>query len=264
MSFEIDLSGRRALVTGAGQHVGRAIARSLASAGAEVAVNDIVTERAESVVAEIQAEGGKAMSAVFDVTAVAEAGPAIESVAADILVNNVGNTGAGNKPGAGAVFAMDRFLESDPKDWNATFNVNLLGVMNCTRSALPAMVDREWGRVITIVSDASRVPERRMAAYSAAKAGAAGFSRAVAAEFGRSGVTANCVSLGTIQSEHMIEAMKEAEPSEQMKKALKPYLLPRLGTPNDPAALVVFLASDLAGWITAQTYPVNGGYSPAL
>lgn len=264
MSFEIDISGRRALVTGAGQHVGRAIARALASAGAEVAVNDIVSARAESVVAEIQAEGGRALTAVFDVTAVDEAQPAIEAVAADILVNNVGNTGAGNKPGETGVFAMDRFLESDPKDWAKTFDVNLLGVMNCTRAALPAMVDRGWGRVITIVSDASRVPERRMAAYAAAKAGAAGFSRAVAAEVGRSGVTANCVSLGTIQSEHAIEATQDTEPSEQMRKALKAYLLPRLGRPSDPAALVVFLASDLAGWITAQTYPVNGGYSSAL
>jgi 3-oxoacyl-[acyl-carrier protein] reductase len=98
-----------------------------------------------------------------------------------------------------------------------------------------------------------------MAAYAAAKAGAAGFSRALAAEMGKSGVTVNCVSLGMIESEHATPGSSEA-----YQKLLSGYLMPRFGRPDDPAALVVFLASEHAGWITGQTYPVNGGYSSAL
>ncbi len=259
MSFEIDLAGRTALVTGAGQHIGRAIACALAGAGAKVVVNDIVPERADRVVREIEEAGGQGVAAVFDVTDVPEVHHSVGSLAPDILVNNVGNTGAGNPPGEGT-FRMSSFVESDPAEWDGLFGVNLFGVMHCTRAALPAMVERGWGRVVTIISDAARVPERGMAAYAAAKAGAAGFSRAVAAEVGRSGVTANCVSLGTIQSEYSQLAQDE----EMHRKMLRPYLAPRLGQTSDPASLVVFLASGHADWITGQTYPVNGGYSSSL
>ena len=186
MGFEIDLKGRRALVTGAGQHVGRAIARALARAGAEVAVNDIVAERADAVVGEIEGSGGRAVAAVFDVTERAEVERCIRALAPDILVNNVGNTGAGNPPGQ-VTLALSRFLDSDRRVWSPMFAVNLFGVMYCAHAALPGMVERGWGRVVTIISDAARVAERRMAAYAAAKAGAAGFSRALAAEMGRSG-----------------------------------------------------------------------------
>jgi 3-oxoacyl-[acyl-carrier protein] reductase len=103
-----------------------------------------------------------------------------------------------------------------------------------------------------------------MTTYSAAKAGAAGFSRALAAEVGRSGVTVNCISLGTIESEHGQKAREESPDPERDRKMLRPYLSPRLGRPDDPASLVVFLASRHADWITGQTYPVNGGYSAAL
>ncbi|MCE2391007.1 MAG: SDR family oxidoreductase [Proteobacteria bacterium] len=260
MSFEIDLSARRALVTGAGQHNGRAIARELAAAGAEVSVNDIVAERAEQVSREIEESGGVARPAVFDVTDSRAAGDAIAEHAPDILVNNVGDTGAGNAPGSAPVFSTALFLESDPGDWTRLLDINLYGVMYCTHAALPKMIERGWGRVITIVSDAGRVPSRRMVAYSAAKAGAAGFSRSIAAEVGRSGVTVNCVSLGTILSEHV-----SAEAADQSYQRMRrDYLAPRLGRPDDAAGMVVFLASPWADWITGQTYPVNGGFSATL
>jgi NAD(P)-dependent dehydrogenase (short-subunit alcohol dehydrogenase family) len=263
VSFEIDLKGRRALVTGAGQHVGRAIAHALARAGAEVAVNDILAERADAVVREIEGAGFRAVAAIFDVTDRAEVQRCIQSLAPDILVNNVGNTGAGNPPGQ-VTLALSRFLDSDPSGWDPLFAVNLFGVMYCARAALPCMVERGWVRVVTIISDAARVAERRMAAYAAAKAGAAGFSRALAAEMGQSGVTVNCVSLGMIESEHVLQAREGPGYSEAHRKLLSAYLMPRFGRPDDPASLVVFLASDHAGWITGQTYPVNGGYSSAL
>ena len=151
-------------------------------------------------------------------------------------------------------------MDSDPAEWDAFFAVNLFGVLHCAHAAVPGMIERGWGRIITIVSDSARVPERRMAAYAAAKAGAAGFSRALAAEVGRRGVTVNCISLGTIESEH---AKQSADPEAQ-RAALSGYLAARLGQPRDVASLVVFLASPHAEWITAQTVPVNGGYSSAL
>ena len=203
------------------------------------------------------------MPGVFDVTDPSEVKHRIGELAPDVLVNNVGNTGAGN-PAGKAIMPLSEFADSDPAEWNKIFAVNLFGVLHCAHAALPTMVERSWGRIITIISDSARVPERRMATYSAAKAGAAGFSRALAAEVGRSGVTVNCVSLGTIESEHGQKAREESPDPERDRKMLRPYLSPRLGRPDDPASLVVFLASRHADWITGQTYPVNGGYSAAL
>ena len=263
MSFAIDLAGRRALVTGAGQHIGRAIARDLARAGAEVVVNDIVAEKAAAVVREIEAEGGRALAGVFDVTDPEAVSKTVRELAPDILVNNVGNTGAGN-PLDEVKFDLSPFAETDPKSWDPMFAVNLFGVLHCTHAAVPAMMERGWGRVVTIISESARVPERFMVTYAAAKAGAAGFSRALAAEVGRKGVTVNCVSLGTIESEHGLRARQESQDDTHYKKMLRSYLMPRLGRTDDVAALVVFLASPHADWITGQTYPVSGGYSVAL
>jgi 3-oxoacyl-[acyl-carrier protein] reductase len=261
VSFEIDLSGRRALVTGAGQHVGRVIALALARSGAEVLVNDLRAERCERVAREIAEAGGRGRPAVFDVRDRVATQRCIGELSPDILVNNVGDTGAGDAPGERTGRHRWRnFVDSDLAEWDAFLAVNLLGVLHCAHAAAPAMIERGWGRIITIISDAARVPERGMSAYAAAKAGAAGFSRALAAELGRSGVTVNCVSLGTIQSEHA----KEITDPDRQRASLRGYLVPRLGRPEDPASLVVFLASAHADWITAQTIPVNGGYSSAL
>jgi 3-oxoacyl-[acyl-carrier protein] reductase len=259
MSFEIDLTNRRALVTGAGQHIGRAIARALAAAGAHVGINDIVGDRAKQVVGEIEQSGGAAEACVFDLTDPAAVSREIRSFAPEILINNAAGTGAGNPPG-GVHMELARFADSDPAQWGKEFSLSLFGVLHCTHAALPAMLEGGWGRVITIISDAARVGEPRMALYAAAKAGAAGFCRSLASEVGRSGITVNCVSLGMIESEHA----KGEEYLERLPRLLRPYKLDRLGRPTDPAALVTFLASEHAGWITGQTYPVNGGYSSTL
>jgi 3-oxoacyl-[acyl-carrier protein] reductase len=260
MGVSIDLSGRRALVTGAGQHVGREIARSLGQAGAEVAVNDIVAERAQAVAEEIRAAGGRAFPAVFDVRSWEQVQRDVGKLAPPILVNNVGATGAGDPEGTPARLAFNRFAESEPAEWDAFLSVNLYGVLHCTRAAVPTMLQAGWGRVITIISDAARVGEPRMAAYAAAKAGAAGFSRALASEVGARGVTVNCVSLGTI------EAREPTAPEQRARRerVLQRYALGRLGRPTDPAVLVTFLASEHASWITGQTLAVNGGYSSTL
>jgi 3-oxoacyl-[acyl-carrier protein] reductase len=249
VSVTIDLEGRRALVTGAGRGIGRAIAHTLASAGATVAVNDIVPAQVDTVVEEIVTAGGKATSLPFDVTDWAEVARVVEGYGdVDVLVNNAGNAGA---EGFGA---LTDFAESDPAEWGRYFAVNLFGTMHCTRAALPSMIANRGGRVVTIVSDAGRFGDAKLAPYAAAKAGAAGFCRSVAREAGRHGITVNCVSLGTIESP--VTAGAQAD--------YRGYVVRRAGKPEEVAGLVAYLASPMAAWITGQTYALNGGYTLSL
>jgi len=170
------IAGRTAVITGGGGGVGRAIAIQMARAGAHIWVNDLFADRAEQVCAEIAAEQGSASPAVADVCdpeqvarLVAETGPV------DILVNNAGIPAEG--------FTVKSFVESGPEDWDPLLRLNLAAVLHVTRAYLPFMIDRQWGRVLTIVSDAGRKGERKQVVYGAAKAAAMGFSRGLAAAF---------------------------------------------------------------------------------
>jgi 3-oxoacyl-[acyl-carrier protein] reductase len=256
MTYEIDLSGHKALVTGGGQGVGRAIAHAYAAAGAEVVVNDFVAERAAAVVDELTAEGTTATAAPFDVSDYDAVIAAVGDSGIDIIANNAGNAGP-----EGWDFAS--FAESQPADWERYFKVNLFGVMNCTRAVLPTMITNHWGRVITIISDAGRWGEPGMAAYSAAKAGAAGFTRSLARDVGRHGINVNNIALASIDPSggQMGQQERTPEQEEQWKKRMRPYIIRRMGHPEDIAGMAAFLASSRADWITGQTYPVNGGYT---
>jgi 3-oxoacyl-[acyl-carrier protein] reductase len=260
MSFTIELEGRRALVTGAGQGVGLGIARALAQAGAVVVVNDIRETQADAAVEELRAAGGKADPLPFDVSDWEQVATAIDGYGGvDILVNNAGNAGAD-----GSMLPAD-FLSSDPAEWSHFFGVNLFGVMHCTRAVLPAMIAAEWGRIVTIVSDAGRYGTAKVAPYAAAKAGAAGFSRSIAREMGRYAITVNCVSLSTIETPTTARPGPATPEEEALRKErLKPYVIRRRGTPEDVAGMVTYLASPLASWITGQTYAVNGGFTFSL
>jgi 3-oxoacyl-[acyl-carrier protein] reductase len=210
------------------------------------------------VVGEIEADGGEGSAAAFDVTD----WPAVLAASEqhgpfDVLVNNAGNAGKADSLG---FEDMKPFAEEDPAAWEGFLRVNLFGVMYATRAALPGMIERGGGRVITIVSDTSRTGEVYMAAYSAAKAGAAGLTRSVAREVARHGITANCIALGSI---NQTERPAEVE-QEELAALIKRYPIRRRGLPSDIANLTLFLASDLSPWITGQTIPVNGGYSMAL
>ena len=260
----LDLGGQVAFVTGAGQSAGRGIALALAKHNAGgVAVNDYYADRAEAVVAEIKALGVAAVAVPADVSdlqavraAVGKAGEALGRPVT-LLVNNAGNAGPTNQIGR-----EPAFWEVDPAEWDKFFRTNLYGVMNCCHAAIPDMIKAGKGRIVTIVSDAGRIGEPNLAPYCAAKAGAAGFMRSIAKELGRCGVTANSISISTLQP-FLDDERKAAEflESEQAKRQLNRYLIRRYGRPDDIAAMALFLCSDAASWITGQTYPVNGGYS---
>jgi len=258
MSFEIDLDGRRALVTGGGQGVGAGIVRFLARAGAEVVINDVVADRATAAAEAVRADGGRALAAPFDVTDYRAVVDTIAGVGGiDILVNNAGNAGTTG------MMDLTPLVETEPADWDRYLRVNLYGVMYCVRAALPSMIANRWGRVITVISDAGRTGEAHMAAYCAAKAGAAGFCRGVAHEVARYGITVNNIALGTMRTP--IAGSFWDEPDQPAQQALlRKYLVRRPGEPEDVAGLVTHLASPSSSWITGQPYPVNGGFSFAL
>jgi 3-oxoacyl-[acyl-carrier protein] reductase len=263
MTDILDLGGKIVLVTGAGQNVGRQIALHAGAHGAGgVVVNDFVADRAEAVAREVTAAGGKAIAVQADVTRldsvkamVASAEGAFGRV--DVLVNNAGNAGA--EP---ARDARRPFWETDATAWNAYIGVNLYGPLNCAAACIPGMIQRNFGRIVTIISDAGRVGEARLEVYSAAKAGAAGLTRALARSLARHNIRANNVAIAAMNTPS-IRAWHAADP-ERAKKALERYVIRRLGEPADVANMVLFLASSASDWITGQTYPVNGGFSFAV
>lgn len=243
-----DLHGRVALVTGAGQNVGAGIARMLAAQGAAVAVNDLRVERAEVVAAELRERGADAAAIGFDVTdydAVVAGVAAAEAALGPIgvLVNNAGNGGEhGMRP--------TQFRESDPASWRGPVDVNLYGVMNCCRAVINGMVDRGWGRVITIASGAGTVGlDIGVSPYAGGKGGAIGFMRHLALENARAGVTANTLAIGLMTN-----------PDQTVTAAMARRIpVGRTGVPEDIGAACVYLASEEAAWVTGQTIEINGG-----
>jgi NAD(P)-dependent dehydrogenase (short-subunit alcohol dehydrogenase family) len=239
-----DLSGRIAVVTGAGQNVGAGIARALGAQGATVHVNDIRSERAAETVAQITAAGGTASVAPFDVTDYDGVTAAIADIGTvDILVNNAGNGGA---EGMGLV----QFRESEPAGWNGAIDVNLFGVMHCARAVINGMCERGFGRVITISSGAGITGLHiGVSPYAAGKGGAISFMRHLASETARYGVTANSLALGMMQPAN----------ADATAALVKQIPVRRTGTPEDVGAACVYLASDEASWMTGQTLHLDGG-----
>jgi NAD(P)-dependent dehydrogenase (short-subunit alcohol dehydrogenase family) len=257
MAYNLDLSHRTALVTGAGQGVGRGIAEAMAAAGADVIVNDLDPQRATAVAEQIRDQGGSASVRTFDVTDDTAIAAALEGAGTiDVLVNNAGNAGSDGLP------SSTSFSDSQRREWDSYISVNLYGVLNCSHSVLPGMIGNGWGRIITISSDAARAGGGP-AVYAAAKAGAAGFSRILAQEVGRHDITVNSISLGAIHTEATDRLWADPD-SDLARKIMKSYVIRRPGRPDDVAALATFLASDHAGWITGQTYALNGGFSFSL
>ena len=239
-----DLSGRTALVTGAGQNIGAGIARGLAGQGAHVVVNDYFADRAQETTDEIVAEGGSAVPSVFDATDLNAVSAAVAGLGAvDILVNNAGLAGP-------AGLKAEQFRGMDPADWAGSVDVNLYGVMNCCHAVVDGMCERGWGRIITISSAAGTIGVQiGVAPYSAGKGGGLSFTRSLALEVARFGVTANTLALGLFEP-------KNREITERFARAVP---VGRTGRPEDVAAACIWLASDEAEWVTAQTIGITGG-----
>jgi 3-oxoacyl-[acyl-carrier protein] reductase len=244
----MNLNDRIAVVTGASRGIGRAVAEALARAGAGVVVN--YTSRADdavAVAAGIKASGGRAEVFQADVSRPDQAAALVDFAVStfgrlDILVNNAGITRDG------------LLLRMKDEDWDAVIGVNLKGAFNCARAAARIMMKARWGRIINISSVVGLVGNAGQANYAAAKAGLVGFTKAVARELGSRNITVNAVAPGYIRTE-MTAGLPEA-----VKKQLQERIvLGRLGEPEEVANLVVFLASDLAGYITGQVFVIDGG-----
>lgn len=244
------LAQRVALVTGAGQSVGRGIATVLAANGARVAVNDLHEERAVDTTKSIVDAGGSALSVPFDATsrsAIDEAREVIgrELGPVDILVNNAGIV-EDNLPAL--------FLDSDPENWMPQYALNLFGSMHCMHAFAPEMVDRGWGRIIQISSGAASTPgSPGVSLYASAKAGIEGLVRHLASEIGSFGVTVNALALGLMEN-----VTQKADP-ERFQASLSRVPVRRFGQPEEVGAAACWLASDEGAFVTGQVIHVNGG-----
>lgn len=244
------LTGKSAIVTGSGRGIGRAIALELAREGADVAVVDLISENAEKVAAEIREMGRQAMAVRLDITKSADVKEAFAKIAAtlgkiDILVNNVGWD------------KVEPFMKSTEETWDKIIAINFRGMLNCTRAVLDYMIERRSGKIISIGSDAGRVGSTGEAVYSGCKGAVIAFSKTLAREMARYKINVNVVCPGPTDTPLFAEvAQDNPKLSDALAKAI-PW--GRLGTPEDIAPAVAFLASDGAGYITGQTLSVSGG-----
>ena len=243
----MNLQGRVALVTGAAQGIGRAIALALAEVGVDIAGGDVNLERMEATAKEIEALGRKALVLKLDVSDPASVKEAVGKVyeawqKIDILVNNAGITKDG--------LAMRLKRE----DWDRVLNINLNGTFHCIQAVLPAMVKQRSGRIISIASVVAQAGNVGQANYIASKAGIIGLTKAVAAEVGSRGITVNAVAPGFIAT-----AMTENLPPPVKERMLSLIPLGRMGSDVDIARGVRFLASDEASYITGHVLNINGG-----
>lgn len=240
------LDGKVALISGAGRGMGFGVAQTLARQGATVLINDFYAERAEAAAQTLQGEGLKAHAAPADMTDRGAIFAMIERLqaehgAVDVFVHNAGIPARG--------WGYTQFLKSPPSEWDAWLQLNLHGLMHACQAILPTMIERRWGRIVAINSDAARTATGMgLCAYGAAKAAAIGFIRNLSGEVGRHGITANALSLGT---------MNNWEGSEQI--ARKTTSVGRAGSPQDVGTAVAYLASPEAEWVNGQVLPVNGG-----
>ena len=242
-----DLTGRIALVTGAGKGMGTGVAHTLAQQGAAVAVNDLDAVAAQRVAAEIVESGGRAVAVPFDVTELEAVQLGVDQATErlgghiDVLVNNAG---------IALGMAVGPFRTLDPTVWRAPVELNIFGSMNCIKAVVDPMCDAGWGRIIQISSGAARRGLGiGVSLYGASKSGIEGFIRHLAVELAPQGVTANSLALG----------LMDTPGSRTETKLARGIPLGRLGRPEDVGAAVAYLASTEAEWITGQTYNLNGG-----
>lgn len=243
----MSLQGCVALVTGAGQGIGRVIALFLAEAGARVSVSDIQGEQADSVAKEISQMGKDAMAYKADVSNASDVGNMVKEThknmgRIDFLINNAGVT------------RDNLLLRMKEEDWDLVMSVNLKGTFLCTKEVLPIMSKQRSGRIVNIASIVGVTGNPGQANYSASKAAVIGFTKTTAREYAGRGITANAVAPGFIDT-MMTQGLNDGT----KQKLLQQIPLGRLGTPDEIAGVVKFLVSKEASYITGQVIHVNGG-----
>ncbi len=248
----MSLANRVAIVTGAGRGIGQAIAQRLARAGAAVTAVDLRGYRAERLADEIAKAGGKALGMEADVTTEAGAALIVQRMldsfgAVHILVNNVGGP------------RVEPFLDKSEAAWMDELALNLHGTIRCCRAVLPHLIAQNYGRIVSIASDAARVGLWGHSIYAAGKGGVMALTKVLAREVAAHNVTVNCVSPG-LTATPPVENRMQAEPA-WAKDVLSTIPAGRAGKPEEIANAVAFLADDEAGYITGQTLSVGGGLS---
>jgi 3-oxoacyl-[acyl-carrier protein] reductase len=243
----MSLNGKTALVTGAAQGIGRDIALALATDGADVAICDVNLEAAQKTAADIEAKGRKSLALKANVAASADVTAMIDQVVEkfgkiDILVNNAGITRDG------------LILRMKDEDWDLVLSINLKGSFLCTKAALKYMTKQRTGTIINIASIVGAMGNAGQANYVASKAGLIGLTKTIAREYANRGITANAVAPGFIDT-----AMTKALSENVRQELAKQIPMGKLGTPEDVANAVRFLASPWASYITGQVIHVNGG-----
>ena len=239
--------GKIAVVTGASRGIGRSISLALAAAGAKIVAMDMDQAATDAVVAELKAAGAEAIAVVGNVTLAADADRMIDAAMeaygrVDILVNNAGITRDGI------------FLRMKDEDWDAVLTVNLKGAFLCSRAASKVMTKQRYGRIINIASIVGLMGNAGQANYCASKAGLIGLTKSNARELSKRNITVNAVAPGFIATA-MTDALSEKVRADLMAQ----IPLERLGTADDIANAVLFLAAEASGYITGQVLSVNGG-----
>jgi 2-hydroxycyclohexanecarboxyl-CoA dehydrogenase len=241
------LSGKTVLVTGGGGAIGRAICARFAEDGAKVLVADRDEKNAREVAKKIN---GKAL--VFDISDYAAAKKAISSETIEVLVNNAGWD------------RFQNFVDTDPAEWDQLIDINLRGPLHMHHLVLPQMLARSSGRIVNISSDAARVGSSGESVYAACKGGIVSFSKTLAREVARKGITVNVVCPGPTDTPILRGFLGEGEAGQKVYDALvRAIPMKRVGQPADIPGLVAFLASDEAGFITGQVISVSGGLTMA-
>ena len=243
----LKLTGKVALVTGAAQGIGKAVALLLARHGADIVVSDINLEKAEETVREIESIGSKAMAIKVNVASLSDVERMVEAILEkfgkiDILVNNAGIT-------------RDKLiLRMTEEDWDSVLDVNLKGTFNCTKAVVRHMSKQRSGKIVSIASVVGEMGNAGQVNYSASKAGVIGLTKTIAREFARRGINVNAIAPGYIETP-MTEVL-----TEKVKEELKRLIpMERLGKPEDVAEAVLFLVSEQSNYITGQVLKVNGG-----
>jgi 2-hydroxycyclohexanecarboxyl-CoA dehydrogenase len=241
------LAGKAVLVTGGGGAIGSAICRRFAADGARLLVADRVRESAERIAGEC-----KGSALVFDIADYAAAKLALAQQAVDVLVNNAGWD------------RFQNFVDTQREDWEQLIAINLRGPLNMHHIVLPQMLARGQGRIVNIASDAARVGSSGEAVYSACKGGLISFSKTVAREVARKGITVNVVCPGPTDTPILRGFLGEGEAGQKVYDALvRAIPMKRVGQPDDLPGIVAFLASDEAAFITGQVISVSGGLTMA-